>query len=174
MSIEIRPCVPGDADALSAVASATFLETYAGVIDGRDILRQCRTYHTPAAYEALLADPTRRLFLVEQAPGAAPVGFILLSAPNLPVELRPDDMELTRIYLLHRHHGGGLGRRLMETAVEAARAAGAKRLLLGVYSGNEKALAFYARHGFEKVGTRIFHVGDNGYDDFILAKNLAA
>ncbi|ATQ41562.1 GNAT family N-acetyltransferase [Caulobacter mirabilis] len=172
MSIEIRPCGPEDADALALVAAATFLETYAGVIDGRDILFQCGKVHTPQAYAKHLADPTRRLFLAEQAPGGAPVGFILLSKPDLPVETGPDDVELTRIYLLHRHHGGGLGKRLMQTAVAAAREAGAKRLLLGVYSENEKALAFYARNGFERVGTRIFHVGDNGYDDYILAKDL--
>lgn len=174
MSIEIRPCGPDDAEALAAVAAATFLETYAGVIDGRDILKQCRTVHTPEAYARLLADPTRRLFLAEQAPGRAPVGFILLSKPDLPIETGPDDAELTRIYLLHRHQGGGLGRGLMDTAVGAARAAGAKRLLLGVHVGNAKALAFYARNGFVQVGTRTFHVGENGYDDYILAKDLTA
>ncbi|MFY8139347.1 MAG: GNAT family N-acetyltransferase, partial [Caulobacter sp.] len=72
----------------------------------------------------------------------------------------------------HRFHGGGLGQMMMDTAVDTARAAGARRLLLAVYSRNGRALAFYGRNGFKQVGTRVFHVGDNGYDDFVLAKAL--
>jgi ribosomal protein S18 acetylase RimI-like enzyme len=174
MTITIRRCEPADALALATVASATFLETYAGIVDGRDVLFHCRNTHRVEAYEALLGDPTRALYLAEMEPGAAPVGFILLGRPDLPVATGEDDMELTRIYALHRFHGQGLGPRLMETAVEHARQAGAARLLLAVYSRNERAVAFYRRNGFEQVGTRVFHVGDNGYDDYVLAKALRA
>lgn len=174
MTVSIRPCTPGDAVALSTVAAATFLETYAGIVEGRDILHHCQTTHAVAAYEALLADPARRLFLAEMEPGGAPVGFILVSPPDLPTPTGEGDIELTRIYLLHRFHGTGLGRRLLDTAVATAREAGARRLLLAVYSRNERADAFYRRNGFSQVGTRIFHVGDNGYDDYILARDLTA
>jgi ribosomal protein S18 acetylase RimI-like enzyme len=60
----------------------------------------------------------------------------------------------------------------MSAAVEAARAAGAPRLLLGVYGGNARALAFYARQGFTEAGTRRFQVGANLYDDLVLARPL--
>lgn len=174
MTITIRPCTPDDALALSTVAAATFLETYAGIVDGQDILFHCRTTHAVESYERLLADPSRRLFLAEMAPGGTPVGFILISPPDLPTPTGEGDIELTRIYLLHRFHGTGLGRRLLQTAVDVARAAEAKRLLLAVYSRNERADAFYRRNGFEQVGTRVFHVGDNGYDDYVLARDLTA
>lgn len=170
--ILIRPCTPADADRLSIVAAATFIETYAGIVDGDDLVAHCRTTHAPEAYAALLADPARRLFLATLDPGEAPVGFMLMGPPDLPVETGPDDMELTRIYALHRFHGQGLGPRLMRTAIDAARAAGAKRLLLAVYSRNERAKAFYARHGFRQVGTRLFHVGVNDYLDWVLALDL--
>lgn len=174
MTITIRACEPADALALATVASATFLETYAGIVDGRDILFHCRNTHAVEAYERLLADPARKLFLAEMEPGAAPVGFILLGPPDLPVATGEDDIELTRIYALHRFHGQGLGPRLMQTAVDWGRERGKARLLLAVYSRNERAVAFYRRNGFEQVGTRIFHVGDNGYDDYVLAKDLRA
>lgn len=173
MSFTIRPAVAGDACALATVAAATFVETYAGIVDGRDIVYHCQTTHAAGAYERLLGDPTRRLFLAEIDAGRAPIGFLLMGPPDLPVETGPDDMELTRIYALHRFHGGGLGQALMDTAIATAREAGAKRLLLAVYSRNSRALAFYGRNGFKQVGTRVFHVGDNGYDDFVLAKDLA-
>jgi ribosomal protein S18 acetylase RimI-like enzyme len=174
MTLTIRPCTPEDAVALSVVAAATFLETYAGIVEGRDILHHCRTTHAVESYDALLADPARRLFIAETDEGRAPVGFMLLGRPDLPVETFADDMELTRIYTLHRFHGTGLGQGFMNTAVGAAREAAAGRLLLAAYSRNARALAFYGRNGFRQIGTRVFHVGDNGYDDYVLAKDLAA
>ena len=172
MTFTIRSCSKDDAVALSTVAAATFLETYAGIVDGPDIVFHCGTTHAPHAYARLLSDPGKRLFLAEIDEGNAPIGFMLMGAPDLPVETGPDDMELTRIYALHRFHGGGLGQALMDTAIATAREAGAKRLLLAVYSRNARALAFYGRNGFRQVGTRVFHVGDNGYDDYVLAKAL--
>ena len=55
MTLSIRPCTPDDAVRLSTVASATFLETYAGIVEGDDILHHCQTTHAPASYAALLA-----------------------------------------------------------------------------------------------------------------------
>lgn len=170
--IIIRPCTPDDAGRLSVVAAATFIETYAGIVDGADIVHHCRTTHAAEAYEALLADPARRLFLATLDPGDAPVGFLLMGAPDLPVDTGPDDMELTRIYALHRFHGQGLGPRLMQTAIDAARAAAKRRLLLAVYSRNDRANAFYRKTGFRRVGERLFHVGVSDYQDWVLALDL--
>ena len=170
--ITIRPCTPADAGRLSVVAAATFIETYAGIVDGEDLVAHCGTTHAPAAYAALLANPARPLFLATMEPGEAPVGFLLMGPPDLPVETRAGDMELTRIYALHRFHGQGLGKRLMQTAIDTARSAGARRLLLAVYSKNDRANAFYQKCGFRQVGTRVFHVGVNDYDDWVLALDL--
>lgn len=171
-AISLRPCRPGDAPALAAVAQATFLETYAGVVDGQDILRHCQTVHAPEAYETLLANPAVSLFLAEMAPGASPVGYAMLSPPDLPVALAPGDLELKRIYVLHRLHGAGVGPALLDAAVAAARDSGAGRLLLGAYGGNDRAIAFYRRNGFEQVGVRQFRVGARLYDDVVLARTL--
>lgn len=170
--IALRPCTPDDAGRLSVVASATFLETYAGIVDGADIVHHCATTHAVESYVRLLADPDKRLFLATLEPGQAPVGFMLMGPPDLPVETGPDDRELVRIYVLHRFHGSGLAQRMMATAVEAARAEGARRLLLAVYSRNARAGAFYERQGFRRIGTRLFHVGSRDYLDWVLALDL--
>ncbi|QQP99983.1 GNAT family N-acetyltransferase [Lysobacter enzymogenes] len=171
----IRRAHAGDADALALAGAATFLDTFAGILDGADIVAHCRKQHAAELYAQALADPATALWLAESALGAAPVGFAMLTAPNLPLaDLRADDLELKRIYLLSRFHGGGTGRRLMQHAIDEARARGAGRLLLGVYAGNERALAFYARCGYAQIGEREFQVGGNTYHDAILALELAA
>ena len=49
---------------------------------------------------------------------------------------------------------------------------GSRRLLLGVYEKNDRAIAFYERFGFARVGTRRFRVGRTDYDDLILGFDI--
>ncbi|MBX3480482.1 MAG: GNAT family N-acetyltransferase [Caulobacter sp.] len=172
MTFEIRACRAGDGARLAAVAQATFLETYSGIVDGGDILAHNQRIHAAKAYENLLVQEDVALFLAVVDPGDAPVGYAMLSPPDLPVEIGDGDIELKRIYALHRFHGAGVGPALMSAAREAARERGGKRLLLGAYGENHRAIAFYRRNGFVQVGTRRFQVGANVYDDVVLALAL--
>ena len=168
--IALRLCAAGDEEALALVGAATFLETFAGLLTGPDILAHCRVQHGARQYAVWLADAKYRLCLAELK--GAPVGFVVLSPPDLPVAVTQDDIELKRIYLLHRFQGGGLGRALLEWSVAQARSLGKKRLLLGVKADNTAALAFYDRVGFVRIGERKFLVGDMWCDDYILSLPL--
>jgi diamine N-acetyltransferase len=167
-----RPCVPGDEASLALVGQATFLETFAGILAGKDIVAHCAQAHSAEMYRAWLADPNYALWLVESSPGNAPVGFMVVAPPQLPLSDTAGDLELKRIYLLGKFQGGGLGKRLVAAAVAHSIAAGAKRLLLGVYAHNQPAIEFYERAGFRKLGTRKFDVGGKEYDDNIMGMSL--
>ncbi len=174
MTARIRACVADDAPALALVGQATFLESFAGILNGSDILAHCARQHAPEVYRDWLARPDMHLWLAEALPGQAAVGYVVLAPAALPLaDVQPDDLEIKRIYLLHRFQGGGLGRALMETALAQAEASGSRRVLLGVKADNHAALAFYARVGFKVVGARTFTVGDTVCDDLILARTLA-
>ena len=171
--IEVHRAVPGDELALAQVGQATFLETFAGVLDGADLLAHCSRQHTHGVYHDWVADERVSIWLATIEPGAAPVGYLVLTPPALPVaDPGPGDLEIKRLYLLHRFQGAGVGRRLLDAAMMHARERGARRLLLGVYAHNRDALAFYARCGFRDVGERRFRVGHNDYDDRVLALDL--
>lgn len=171
MSITIRRCVAGDAPALALVGQATILETYAQVLPLADLLHHCGVQHGEALYADWLTRPDHRLWLAETETGA-PVGYMALTPPDLPVPAGPRDVELRRIYVLNPFHGVGLGVRMMRTAIETGTAAGFERLLLSVYSRNAQALGFYARQGFTQAGVQKFRVGANDYDDLVLARGL--
>ena len=173
LEVRVRPAAAGDAEALALVGAASFLEAFAGVLDGADILAHCRVQHAPEVYAGWLARADAALWLAETVHGAAPVGYAVLTPAALPLpDPRAGDLELKRIYLLHRFHGGGLGARLLQAAVGEARARGARRLALGVYTGNERARAFYRRAGFVQVGERRFQVGEHQYEDAVMALDL--
>lgn len=165
----VRPAGPEDVEALSLVASATFLESFAGMVHGAGIVAHCRHHHSPDAYRRYFANGARA-WLAEVQPGYAPVGYALLCAPELELA-EPGDLELKRIYLLAPFQGTMIAGTLMRTVREAA--VGHNRLLLGVKNDNKRALAFYAKHGFETIGSRRFDVGGQTYDDYVLALKLA-
>ena len=173
--ITIRRCLPGDEIALSLVGQAAFLEAFAGVLDGQDILGHCARQHSNEKYAGWLSDRASTVWIAEIAPGQAPVGFLLLTTPDLPLaDVTPTDAEIKRVYLLHRFQGSGLGARLMAEAQAEAKIRGLRRLLLGVYAHNVAAIKFYEKLGYRRVGERKFKVGENTYDDLLLGLTLTA
>lgn len=170
-TIKVRRARAGDAARLALVAAATFLETFAEIIAGDDILAHCELRNSQQVYADALDDRDSALWLAETGRGA-PVGFAMLTPPDLPVVTSSADVELKRIYLLSAYHGGGAGRALLNAASEEAIARGKSRLLLGVAEDNIKALGFYRAMGFEAIGARRFQVGDALYDDVVLARPL--
>ena len=169
---DLRPCIPGDEAALSLIGQATFLETFAGVLGGKDIVAHCAQAHAPELYRTWLADPGYALWLVELSPDQAPIGFMVVALPQLPLPDTAGDLELKRIYLLSKFQGGGLGRQLVSAAIAHSRSVHARRLLLGVYAHNHSAIGFYERFGFHKIGARKFSVGGKDYDDNIMGMSL--
>lgn len=167
--IELRVARPGDESRLSLLGGATFLESYAHMLPISDVLAHVAHQHSPDVYARWLNDAASRCWLVEFAAGKSPVGYAVVTRPELPLpDLTAQDLEIRRIYLLHKYQRRGLGDRLMRAVLDHARAAGCRRLLLGVYSRNAPALAFYERQSFTRAGTRQFRVGANDYFDYIL------
>lgn len=169
--VRIRRAGVEDAARLSLLGRCTFLDAYALLLPVADILAHAEHQHAQAVYARWLADARCPCFIAEVEPGAAPVGYLVATTPDLPLpDIDERDLEIRRIYVLHRFQGQGLGRQLMAQVDAAARAAGMRRLLLGVYSRNAAALAFYERQGFRQAGTREFRVGGSTYHDYILER----
>jgi putative acetyltransferase len=102
----------------------------------------------PGAY----APPRGRLLLALD--GGSAVGC---------VALRPVDgqtAELKRLYVRPRARGTGAGRRLTESAVAAARAAGYERIVLDTVPGMEAAQALYRSLGFADTAPYRFNPVD--------------
>jgi GNAT superfamily N-acetyltransferase len=172
LSWHVRRAVAEDAAALALIASATFLDTFAGILGGADIVAHCAANSTPAKFTGWLSDRVSVVTLAETERGRAPIGYSVLTVPDLPVDTRRGDIELKRIYTLSRAHGSGLGAALMGRALDDARELGRTRVLLGVYGGNARARAFYERQGFTLAGARRFLVGATWHDDVIYARGL--
>ena len=71
--------------------------------------------------------------------------------------------------LLPHVQGRGLGRRLAEVTVDAARARGVERVELEVFASNTRAIRLYERLGFVHEGVRCrARYIDGAYDDNVM------
>jgi RimJ/RimL family protein N-acetyltransferase len=70
--------------------------------------------------------------------------------------------------------GVGAGGALLEAAAAWAAGAGFRKMALGVFPENERAIAFYERHGFTREGLRRgqYRRGDEYHDEVLMARPL--
>jgi ribosomal protein S18 acetylase RimI-like enzyme len=78
--------------------------------------------------------------------------------------------ELSKCYVHPDHHGLGAAAELMHASIAEAAAAGARGLWLGVNELNARAIRFYEKSGFRKVGTKSFRLGSSVEHDLVLER----
>ena len=131
-----------------------------GAVDGGEVLRIYRegmaTGH--ATFEAQAPDwPTwdaarRPDCRFVAANGDRVLGWAMLS----PVSSRPvyAGCAEVMIYIGADARGGGIGRALLETLIEASEAAGIWTLQAGIFPENEASLTLHENLGFRRLGVR--------------------
>ncbi|TBR17423.1 GNAT family N-acetyltransferase [bacterium] len=71
--------------------------------------------------------------------------------------------------LVKEHRGRGVGRKLMEAALAAAKASGIERVELEVFASNAPAITLYRKLGFREEGRKLKALKrDGGYDDLVV------
>jgi diamine N-acetyltransferase len=171
MKAMIRPAVVTDAAVLAALAERTFRETYTAHNSAEDMASYVSAHFGTARQAAELRDAAVRTLLAHVDDHLA--AYVQLRSGPAP-ECVPGaaPVEVVRFYVDRPWQGRGLADQLMDAAVDAARAADAGVLWLGVWERNPRAIAFYRRSGFVDVGTQIFVLGADRQRDRVLARLL--
>ena len=159
----VRRAGPGDAALLAALGARLFQEAFGRENTPQDMARYLAAHFTPEVMGALLARGETVLVL-ERAGTAA--GWAHLLAEEGALEIR-------RFYVDARWQGSGAAVSLMSAVLDEAPAAGAGRLWLAVWEHNRRAHAFYAKHGFLRVGTQPFQLGSDIQTDEVLSRPVS-
>lgn len=164
----LRTATVGDAAALAAFAGQAFADTYRDLSDAGEIADYVAEHFQPEVMAAVLADPACTTLLAEVAGELA--GYAILRDTLAPACVAgPAPLKLWRLYLGQAHVGQGLGARLMQAAHELAHQRGGHTLWLTVYDRNVRAVQFYERLGFARVGGSEFLFGGQIYIDPVYA-----
>jgi ribosomal protein S18 acetylase RimI-like enzyme len=103
-----------------------------------------------------------------------PVGYVCIRpGDNLPEFAKQFSIELARIYVLQSHLGKGIGKLLMQKAIEVAIAEQKEIIWLGVWEKNERAIQFYQQWGFRRFGEHDFLLGHDVQTDWLMLKRLS-
>ncbi|MDQ6432761.1 GNAT family N-acetyltransferase [Mesorhizobium sp. LHD-90] len=151
--IRVRHAIVADAVRLSRFAAAVFEEAFAGTYDPPDMHNYLREAFSPDVQAAEIADPAVSIFIADQCGEIA--GYVEITD-----DPGGNEMELNRIYLDPGQRGTGLGQRLLQVALEECARRQRRRIWLGVWHRNERAIAFYRKHGFSVCGETGFEWGD--------------
>ncbi len=172
-AMQIRYGTPADAQRLARFAAQTFTATYRDLDNAKDIADHVEEHFSVAAATDVLCDPACTTLLAED--GATLAGYAVVRHKEPPgCVVGPLPINLWRLYLDEAFIGKGLGARLMaEVHAEAVRQ-GAATLWLGVYDRNVRAVQFYERFGFRKVGNHEFLFAGGTYIDPIYAAPVRA
>ena len=174
--VTIRAATADDAVSLSRLAALTFRETFENENTPEDMARYLADAFTVDRQTAEILDPQSAVLLAEHRDGSgepALLGYAHLVSGEVPDAVQgPAPLELKRLYVPREWQGRGVAQALMESAIDAARARGAQTLWLGVWEKNPRAVAFYAKYGFTRVGQHTFVLGGDAQTDWLLARPI--
>src|SRR5688572_29266270 len=167
----IRRGVLSDATALAELAARTFTDAFASDNRPEDLQAHLASAYGAAQQSAELADPDVVTLLADR--GGALIGYAQVRRHTVPACVtQAQPIELQRFYLDRSAHGTGVARELMAAVHEAARELGGRNLWLGVWERNARAIAFYSKMGFTKVGNHSFYVGSDRQTDDVMVVAL--
>lgn len=101
------------------------------------------------------------------------VGYLKINIGNAQSEKMGDEsLEIERIYVKNKYQKHGIGKILLNTAIEFALERDKKEIWLGVWEKNENAIAFYKKMDFVQTGVHSFYVGEEEQTDLIMTKAI--
>jgi ribosomal protein S18 acetylase RimI-like enzyme len=173
MGVRIRRCELADLDALRNIAFQTFDDTFRRLNDASSFNEYLDASFSRTRLETELKNPHSTFFFLYNDDVLA--GYMKINQGDAQTDLRdPEALEIERIYVVRDFQGLGLGKALIDKAMEVARLAKKKAVWLGVWKKNGNAIAFYTRMGFAKAGTHDFYMGKKRQTDFIMRRNTAS
>ena len=178
MTHVIRTATADDAGSLAELAAITFPLACPPGSDPKDISAHLASTLSPDNFRAFLADPSVTVLVIDAAGDLR--GYSLLvdrpaQDPDVASVLTElPCTELSKCYVHPDHHGLGAAAELMHASIRSAAASGARGLWLGVNSQNARAIRFYEKSGFRRVGTKSFKLGSTVEHDFVMERAVQA
>lgn len=171
-AIIIRTATAQDALCIGVLGMQVFLDTYATQGIRRSIADEVLQAFVPDTIAALLAEPGTSLMVAESNHHLVGFAQVKLNARHPMIEAS-NVAELQRLYVQERFTGLGIGYQLLQAAEHRAVLGGAALLWATVWVGNERALGFYPRSGYELLGSPIHTFQGETHGNRLFGKALS-
>lgn len=171
MNIILRQCTLDNFDVLRQLSIRTYYETFTHLNTAEDMEAYLKDAFNVDKLCSELNDMNSEFYSLYYNEKLA--GYLKLNEAPSQTDINDKaSLEIERIYISSEFQGEGLGRYLMEQAINMAIERNKQYTWLGVWEKNEKAINFYQKNGFYKIGTHSFVMGNDVQTDFIMRKDL--
>ncbi|USK58219.1 GNAT family N-acetyltransferase [Peribacillus asahii] len=171
MTINIKKCTIEDLCILQEISYETFNETFKQQNSPENMKVYLERAFNLKQLEKELSNTSSEFFFVYFNDEVA--GYLKVNINDAQSEGMSDkSLEIERIYIKNKFQKHGLGKYLLNKAIEIAMKRNKKKVWLGVWEKNENAIAFYKKMGFIRTGSHSFYMGDEEQMDFIMTKTL--
>ncbi|MET0787442.1 MAG: GNAT family N-acetyltransferase [Paenisporosarcina sp.] len=171
MTMNIKKCTLEDSRELQEISVETFNETFKDQNSPEQINAYLERAFDLNQLEKELANRSSQFFFVYFNHEVA--GYLKVNTDDAQSEVMGDvSLEIERIYIKKKFQKHGLGKHLLNKAMEIAIERKKKKIWLGVWEENENAIAFYQKKGFVQTGAHSFYMGDEEQVDLIMTKTL--
>lgn len=168
---QFRAGTLADAGLLAELGWRTFEETFAAYNKPEDMAAFKPTMYTPELQTEELCDPETEFVIVEVQEQA--VAYVKLNTGEAPDAISgKKPLQISRLYLLQKWTGHGLGDKLMQLCLEKARKNGHDVVWLTVWEHNERARRFYQKYKFEEAGELTFILGQDVQRDLYMQRQV--
>lgn len=171
MNINIKKCTLKNLHQLQEVSYETFNETFKHQNSPENMKAYLESAFNLNQLEKELSNISSEFFFVYFENEVA--GYLKINTNDAQSEEMGDEsLEVERIYIKNKFQKHGLGKYLLNQAIEIAMHRQKKNIWLGVWEKNENAIAFYQKMGFVQTGAHSFYMGEEEQKDFIMTKTL--
>ncbi|MFE4814661.1 GNAT family N-acetyltransferase [Peribacillus simplex] len=171
MTKNIKKCTFEDSRELQEISYETFNETFKHQNTPENMNAYLERAFNLKQLEKELSNISSQFYFVYFNNQVA--GYLKVNTNDAQTEEMGDEsLEIERIYIKNKFQKHGLGKYLLNKAMEIAMERNKKKIWLGVWEKNENAIAFYKKIGFVQTGAHSFYMGDEEQMDFIMTKTL--
>jgi ribosomal protein S18 acetylase RimI-like enzyme len=166
----IRKAEERDASSLAAVGIEVWLNTYLREGVSPLFADYVLSEFTAQKFRDSIGDPDLAIWVSENRIGID--GFVTICSTATPPIANCSPLEIATLYVQPRHQSSGRGLALLLRALDHCRIIGGKSVWLKVNVENHRAIDFYIQHGFNKIGSTHFVIGDSAYENFVMEADL--
>ena len=170
--IRIERATEAHTDLLAQMGRSTYAESHGHFIENEnDLLEYLNKAFSISQTKKELIDRKNYFFLIYS--DNTPVGYTKLVFGESHENLVSDkSCCLERIYVKNEYIPLKIGQKLLNHIEKQTKKLQCDTLWLSVYIKNERAIRFYEKNDFTKVGQRAFTVNGKNYENFVLSKSI--
>ena len=161
-----------DLNDLRSISIETFKQTFAAQNTRENIRLYLKNKISIKQLKKEICDPNSKFYFIYQKNKI--IGYLKLNYNDSQREKMylHDGFEIERIYLIAAFQGKGLGKKLLTKVLNMGKEMGYKKVWLGVWENNFKAIRFYKKYGFKKFGQHSFLLGNDLQTDYLLEMDI--